>query len=60
VDEVLISDQDDKAKVVDSFYEQLLGTCPGRGFDPDLEFLGMQSDDLSGLKVPFMEEVVWG
>jgi mannosylglycoprotein endo-beta-mannosidase len=57
VDGVLISDQDDKSKAVDSFYEQLLGTCPERGFDLDLEYPGMQSHDLSELEVPFMEEV---
>jgi hypothetical protein len=59
VDGVLISDQDDKSKVVDSFYEKLLGTCLERGFDLDLEYLGMQSHDLSELEVPFMEEEVW-
>jgi hypothetical protein len=41
VDGVLISDQDDEAKAVDSFYEQLLGSCPEHGYGLDLEFLGV-------------------
>jgi hypothetical protein len=60
VDGVLISDQDDKAKAVDSFYEQLLGSCPEHGYGLDLDFLGMQAHDLSGLEVTFSEEEVWG
>jgi hypothetical protein len=60
VDGVLISDQDEKAKAVDSFYEQLLGSCPERGFGLDLDFLRMQTHDLSGLEAAFTEEEVWG
>jgi hypothetical protein len=60
VDGVLISDQDEKAKAVDAFYEQLLGSSPERGFGLDLDYLGMPSHDLSELEVPFSEEEVWG
>jgi hypothetical protein len=60
VDGVLVSDQDGKARAVDAFYEQLLGSCPERGYSLDLDFLGMQTHDLSGLEVPFTEEEVWG
>jgi hypothetical protein len=59
VDGVFIADQADKTKVMDSFYEQLLGTCPERGFGLDLDFLGVQTHDLSRLEAPFTEEEVW-
>jgi hypothetical protein len=57
---MLLSDQDDKAKAMDAFYEQLLGSCPERGFGLDLEYLGMQTHDLSKLELPFFEEEVCG
>jgi hypothetical protein len=60
VDGVLVSNQDDKAKAVDAFYEKLLGSCPKRGFGLDLDYLGMQTHDLSKLELPFSEEEVWG
>jgi hypothetical protein len=60
VDGVLISDQEEKAKAVDAFYEQLLGSCPVRGFGLDLDFLEMRTHDLSDLEVPFTEEEVCG
>jgi hypothetical protein len=55
-----LSEGDEKAKAVDAFYEQLLGSCPECGFGLDLEFLGMQTHNLAELEVPFSEEEVWG
>jgi hypothetical protein len=59
VDGVLVADQEEKSKAVDSFYEHLLGSCPDRGFSIDLNFLGMQEHDLAELKSPFSMEEVW-
>jgi hypothetical protein len=59
VDGALVFDQASKAKAVDSFFEQLLGSAPDRGFSLDLDFLGMQVHDLAGLEVAFTEEEVW-
>ncbi|KAM0924223.1 hypothetical protein ACQ4PT_005019 [Festuca glaucescens] len=59
VDGVLVADQDDKARVVDDFFEQLLGSAPERGFSLDLDFLGVRTHDLSDLEAPFSEEEVW-
>jgi hypothetical protein len=60
VDGVLVSDQDRKARAVDSFYGELLGFSPERAFSLDLDYLGVQSHDLSELEAPFTEEEVWG
>jgi hypothetical protein len=53
-----MSDQDAKADAVDSFYEDLLGMLPERVFLLDLDYLGVQSHDLSELEAPFIEEEV--
>ena len=50
VDIVLVVDQAGKATVVDSFFDQLLGSAPEHGFLLDLDFLGVQPVDLSGLE----------
>ena len=57
---MLVADQEGKALAVDSFYEQLLGSCPEREFTLDLDFLGTRWHDLSELEPPFTEEEVWG
>jgi hypothetical protein len=60
VDGVLISDQDEKAGVVDTFYNQLLGSASKWDFSLDLDYLGMVTHDLFGLEAAFLEEEVWG
>ncbi|KAM0866543.1 hypothetical protein ACQ4PT_042573 [Festuca glaucescens] len=60
VDGVLVADQDEKARAVDAFYEQLLGSSSDRGFTLDLDYLGMQMHDLVELEAPFSDEEVWG
>jgi hypothetical protein len=56
VDRVLVADQGEKARVVDDFYEHLLGSVPECGFSLDLKYLGVQEHDLSKLEAPFSEE----
>jgi hypothetical protein len=60
VDGVLISDQDEKAGVVDTFYSQLLGSTSKWDFSLDLDYLGTVTRDLSSSEAPFLEEEVWG
>jgi hypothetical protein len=55
VDRVLVADQGEKARVVDDFYEHLLGSVPECGFSLDLNYLGVQEHDLSKLEVPFLK-----
>jgi translation elongation factor EF-4 len=59
VDGVLVADQDGKARVVDDFYDQLLGSAPEHVSSLDLDYLGVQEHDLSKLEAPFSEEEVW-
>jgi hypothetical protein len=47
-------------EAVDSFFEQLVGSSPERGFSLDLGYLGVIAHDLTGLEEPFSEEEVWG
>jgi hypothetical protein len=46
VDNRRVTDHADKAEVVDSFFEDLLGTSADRPFSLDLDFLGIPSIDL--------------
>jgi hypothetical protein len=59
VDGVLEAKQEKKADATDAFYFNLLGTAPEREFSLDLDFLGVQSHDLSELDRSFTEEEVW-
>ena len=58
VDDVLVSEHKAKARVVDDFFENLLGSSPERGFSVDLDFLGLPTHDLSSLEEEFTEEEV--
>jgi hypothetical protein len=49
----------DKAKAVDSFFEDLLGTSADRPFSLDLDYLGIPSIDLSGINGEFTVDEVW-
>jgi hypothetical protein len=58
VDGRRVTDHVDKAEVVDSFFEDLLGTSVDRPFSLDLDYLGIPSIDLSGIDGNFtMDEV---
>jgi hypothetical protein len=46
---VLVSDQDEKAGAADSFYGELLGSSPERGFSLDLDYMGVQTHGLCEL-----------
>jgi hypothetical protein len=41
------------------FYTSLIGTREGKNCTIDLDVLGMQQHELSGLDAPFSEEEVW-
>src|SRR4051812_18667759 len=56
VDNVRVSEHDDKAEAVDRFFGDLLGTSGDRPFSLDLDFLGLQSVDLQHLDSEFSEE----
>uniref|UniRef100_A0ACD5YE76 Uncharacterized protein n=1 Tax=Avena sativa TaxID=4498 RepID=A0ACD5YE76_AVESA len=58
VDNVRISDHVEKAEVVDSFFENLLGVAGDRPFSLDVDFLGVQSMDLQHIDEAFSEEEV--
>jgi hypothetical protein len=47
VDGVLVSDKDKKVDALDAFYGDLLGSAPDRPYSSDLDFLGVQSHNLS-------------
>jgi hypothetical protein len=49
----------DKAKAVDSFFVDLLGTSMDRPFSLDLDYLGLPSIDLSEIDGEFTVEEVW-
>jgi DNA topoisomerase IB len=51
--------QEEKQKVVDDFYEDILGRAEERDFTLDLDELAIHDHDLSELDVPFSEEEVW-
>lgn len=50
---------EDKAQLMDEFYENLLGTSMDREETINLEELGSHTHDLSSLEVPFTEQEVW-
>jgi len=50
---------EDKARLVDDFYENLLGTTLDRERTINLDELGILPHDLADLELPFTEEEVW-
>ena len=57
-DRVCTSHQD-KAEVIDNFYENLLGSSSDRLHTVNLAEIGINSQDLAVLDFPFSEEEVW-
>jgi hypothetical protein len=57
--ERICSSHDDKAAVIDDFYENLLGSCTDREHTINLTELDIDAHDLAGLELPFSEEEVW-
>jgi len=49
----------DKAEIIDTFYENLLGNSTDRIQTVNLAELGINSHDLADLDLPFNEEEVW-
>ena len=50
---------EDKAAIIDDFYEDLLGTCTVREHTINLANLGIDTHDMSDLDLPFTENEVW-
>jgi hypothetical protein len=50
---------EEKANLVDEFYENLLGTSVNRENSIDLQAFGLPSHDLEALETPFSEKEVW-
>jgi hypothetical protein len=57
--ERICSSHDDKAVVIDDFYENLLGSCTDREHTINLTELDIDAHDLADLELPFSEEEVW-
>ena len=57
-DRVCTSHQD-KAEVIDNFYENMLGSSSDRLHTVNLAEIGINSQDLAVLDLPFSEEEVW-
>jgi hypothetical protein len=55
----ICTNHEDKAQMVDQFYENLLGTSSDRENTINLNELGVSSYNLSDLDLPFAEEEVW-
>ena len=53
----ICTSHEDKAAVIDDFYENLLGKCTGREYTINLTELGINTHDLADLELPFSEEV---
>jgi hypothetical protein len=54
-----ITEHVDKVEVVDSFFDDLLGSVADRPFTLDLDFLGLPSFDLQHIDGEFTEAEVW-
>jgi exonuclease III len=50
---------EDKAQVVDQFYDELLGRSINREHTINLQELGIPSHNLADLELPFIEDEVW-
>jgi len=57
-DRICTSHQD-KAEVINNFYENLLGSCTDRLQTVNLDEIGIDTHDLADLDLPFSEEEVW-
>jgi mannosylglycoprotein endo-beta-mannosidase len=57
--EQICTSHEDKAAVIDDFYENLLGTCTVREHTINLADLGINAQDMSQLELPFTEDEVW-
>ena len=57
--EHICTSHEDKAAVIDEFYENLLGKCDDREYTINLSELEIISHDLADLELPFSEEEVW-
>ena len=59
IDGVRKTEHVDKAEVVDTFFDDLLGTEVDRPFSFDLDYLQLPTVDLSHMEVAFSKEEVW-
>jgi hypothetical protein len=57
--ERVCTSHEDKAAVIDDFYDNLLGTCTVREHTINLADLGINAQDMSELELPFTEDEVW-
>jgi hypothetical protein len=55
----ILTNHEDKARVVNDFYENLLGTNLTRDHSINLEELGTAIHNLANLEIPFTEDEVW-
>jgi len=55
----ICTSHEDKAAIIDDFYENLLGTCSVREHTINLADLGINTHDMSDLELPFTEDEVW-
>ncbi|XP_073361462.1 uncharacterized protein [Aegilops tauschii subsp. strangulata] len=55
----LATSQEEIATMVDSYYNELLGTAPLRAHSINLDILGLPHRDMPDLDAPFTEEGVW-
>jgi hypothetical protein len=55
----ICTSQQEKAVVIDEFYDNLLGSCVNRERTINLEELGIPAHNLTELDTPFSEEEVW-
>lgn len=55
----ICTSQQEKAAVIDEFYDNLLGSCVTRERTINLEELGILAHNLTELDTPFSEEEVW-
>jgi hypothetical protein len=53
------TNHEDKARAVNDFYENLLGTNLNRDHSINLEELGTVVHNLANLEIPFIEDEVW-
>jgi len=57
--ERICTSHEEKAAIIDDFYEDLLGTCTVREHTINLANLGIDTHDMSDLDLPFTENEVW-
>jgi hypothetical protein len=56
---VVCTSHEDKARTVDEFYTNLLGSTQDREHSLDLHAIGVPSHNLDDLDAPFTEKEVW-